>query len=218
MDTPGLGGLILGLLLALRREPGHGVQVGDDLTQDPQDTGAVEGDVLRLRVGLGAEIHDDPLATLQEPQPIATLAEGGRLGRQAGLEVGLAPPLTRPAGNLPGLLRSEELVDTAPAEPRVGRDLADGQTGLVGFDDDPGPLLLGLFEPFRGEPQPVGDLSFVLDLLPELVVGLHYVRLSNASVPVQQTGRQSVGFCTAADTVGEFIALLPRREGQPCES
>ena len=80
----------LGLLLGLRREPGQGVQVGDDPAQHPQDAGAVERDELRLRVGLGAEVHDDPLATLQEPQPVAALTEGGRLGRQAGLEVGLA--------------------------------------------------------------------------------------------------------------------------------
>ena len=41
------------------------------------------------------------------------------------------------------------------------------------------------FEPFGGEPQPVGKLPFAVDLLPELVVGFHHVRLSDAAVPVQ---------------------------------
>ena len=95
-------------------------------------------------------------------------------------------------------------MDAAAAEPRGGRDLADGQTGLVGLDDSPDPLLLGFFEPFGGEPQPVGELPFAADLLPELVVGLHHLRLSDAVAPVQQTGRQGVVFCAAADTVGEF--------------
>ena len=205
-DTPGLVVLIPGLLLGLRREPGQGVQVGDDPAQHPQDAGAVERDELRLRVRLGAEVHDDPLAALQEPQPVAALAQGGCLRCQAGLEVGralgsdrrLTTLLAEPAGDLLRLVRSEELVDAAPAEPRGGRDLADGQATLVGLDDGPDPLLLGFFEPFLGEPQPVGDLPFAADLLAELIVGFHHVRLSDAAVPVQKTGRQSVGFCAAA--------------------
>ena len=76
-------------------------------------------------------------------------------------------------------------MDPARAEPRGDRDLADGQAGLVGLDDGPDPLLLGFFEPFGGEPQPVGELPFAADLLPELVVGFHHVRLSDAAVPVQ---------------------------------
>ena len=69
---------------------------------------------------------------------------------------------------------------------------------MMGFDDGPDPLLLGLFEPFRGELQPVGKPPFAADLIQELVVGFHHVRLSDAMVPVQQTGRQSVVFCAPA--------------------
>jgi hypothetical protein len=64
----------------------------------------------------------------------------------------------------------------------------------VGLYDGPDPLLLGFFGPFRGEPQSVDEPPLAADLLPELVVGFHHVRLSDAVVSVQQTGRQSVGF------------------------
>jgi hypothetical protein len=33
----------------------------------------------------------------------------------------------------------------------------------MGFDDGPDPLLLGFFEPFRGEAQPGGELPFAPD-------------------------------------------------------
>jgi hypothetical protein len=64
----------------------------------------------------------------------------------------------------------------------------------VGHDDGPDPLLLGFFEPVGGEPQPVGKRPFAADRLPELVVGFHHVRLSDAAVAVQETGRLSVVF------------------------
>jgi hypothetical protein len=56
----------------------------------PQDAGTVECDVLHLRIGLGMEVHDDPPTTPQKLQPLAALTESGHLGREAGLEVGLA--------------------------------------------------------------------------------------------------------------------------------
>ena len=119
-DTPGLGVLGSALLLGQRREPGQYVQVGDDPAQHPQNAGAIECDVLRLQVGLGAEVHDGALTTLQELQSLKALTEGGHLGREPGLEVGLAlgedrilaPPLAEPSGDLPCFLRAERCLYT----------------------------------------------------------------------------------------------------------
>jgi hypothetical protein len=82
--------------------------------------GAVGCDVLRLRVGLGAEVHDDALTTLQKLQSLKVLTEGGHLGREPGLEVGLAlegdrilaTPLAEPSGDLPRSLRAQRCLYT----------------------------------------------------------------------------------------------------------
>jgi len=46
----------------------------------------------------------------------------------------------------------------------------------MGFDDGPDPLLLGFFEPFRGEAEPGGKPLFAPNPLMELVVGFHSSR------------------------------------------
>ena len=50
--------------------------------------GAVERDVLRLGIGLGPQVHHDPLSAVQAFQPLAALAEGLQLAREASLKVG----------------------------------------------------------------------------------------------------------------------------------
>ena len=58
----------------------------------------------------------------------------------------ISPPLlAEPPGDLAGLVRAEELVDATWAQAGRGRDLADGQPRLMGFDDGPDPLLLSPF-------------------------------------------------------------------------
>ncbi len=76
VDAPGLGALGLTFLLVGKRwETGQVVQVGDDAGQHPEHTGSVERDVLRLGIGLGPQVHHDPLTAIQAFQPLAALAE-----------------------------------------------------------------------------------------------------------------------------------------------
>src|SRR5262249_59120012 len=98
-------------------------------------------------------------------------------------------PLAEPAGDLAGLVRTEELVDPARTETGGVRDLADGQPRLMGFDDGPDPLALGLLQAFGGEAEPGGDLPFAANPPTGLVVGFHSSRLTMSPVAVQQTGR-----------------------------
>src|SRR4051812_9764631 len=87
------------------------------------------------------------------------------------------------------LVRTEELVDPARTEPGRGRDLTDGQPRLMGLDDGPDPLALGLFQTFGGEAEPGCDLLFAANPLIQLVVGFHPSRLTISPVAVQQTGQ-----------------------------
>ena len=84
-----LGVLTLGgFLLGNRRVTGQIVQVGDDAGQHPEHTGSIERDVLRLGIGLGPQVHHDPLSAVQAFQPLAALAESLQLTREASLKVG----------------------------------------------------------------------------------------------------------------------------------
>ena len=89
-------------------------------------------------------------------------------------------------------------MDPARTETGGGRDLADGQPRLMGFDDGPDPLTLGLFQAFGGEAEPGGDLLFAANPLFELVVGFHSSRLTISPVAVQQTGRLMACFWSDA--------------------
>ncbi|MEJ7637255.1 MAG: hypothetical protein WKF75_04505 [Singulisphaera sp.] len=208
MTNPsGLGVLTLGgFLLGDRRVTGQLVQVGDDAGQHPEHTGSVECDVLRLGIGLGPQVHNDPLSAIQAFQPLAALAESLQLAREVSPKVRLTwavravPPalLTGPPGDLAGLLRTEELVDPARAETGSGCDLMDGQPRLIRFDDSPDPLPLGFFQTFRGETESGGELLLAPDPLSELVVGFRPSRLSIGPTAVQKTGRLTVVFCPDA--------------------
>jgi hypothetical protein len=150
VGSSGLGGLALGPTLGGDRWVSRQlVEVGDDPGQHPEHTGAVERHVLRLRIGLGPQVHHDPLATVQAFQPLVAPAERLQLIREAGRNVGLtraAPSalLTEPSGDLAGLVRTEELLDPTRTEPGGGRDPADRQPRLMGFGDGPDPLALVL--------------------------------------------------------------------------
>ena len=50
--------------------------------------GSVERDVLRLGIGLGPQVHHDPLSAVQAFQPLGALAESLQLAREASLKVG----------------------------------------------------------------------------------------------------------------------------------
>ena len=77
-----------GFLLGNRRVTSQIVQVGDDAGQHPEHTGSIERDVLRLGIGLGPQVHHDPLSAVQAFQPLAALAESLQLAREASLKVG----------------------------------------------------------------------------------------------------------------------------------
>src|SRR3954452_3784720 len=90
------------------------------------------------------------------------------------------------------------MVDPARAEVGRGRDLADGQLRLVGFDDGPDPLAPGFFQAFRGEAEAGGELLLAPDLLIELIVGFRPCRLCIRPAAVQQTGQLMAGFWSNA--------------------
>jgi hypothetical protein len=74
----------------------------------------------------------------------------------------------------------------------------DGQARLLGFDDGPDPLLVGYFEPVRGQAEAGSKLLFALNPLAEVVVGLHPFRVSTSLSAVQQTGRLMPAFWSNA--------------------
>ena len=138
-----LGVLTLGgFLLGDRRVTGQIVQVGGDAGQHPEHKGSVERDVLRLGIGLGPQIHHDPLSAVQAFQPLAALAESLQLAREASLKVGPTWVVgrfrllsTERPGDLVGLLRTEELVDPARSAGRTWRvGPLPGATGLCPDD------------------------------------------------------------------------------------
>jgi hypothetical protein len=103
------------------------------------------------------QIHHDYLPAVQTLQPLAAPAEGVQLARKAGLKVGQILGRGRLLAWFVGSVRPALLIvatgDLAGiptgAETRGGRDLADGQTRLMGFGDGPDTLLLGPFRAFR---------------------------------------------------------------------
>jgi hypothetical protein len=115
----------------------------------------------------------------------------------------ISPPLlAEPPGDLAGLVRAEELVDPAWAQAGRGRDLADGQPRLMGFDDGPDPLPLSPFQAFRGQAESGGKPLLASDPLFQLVVGFPPSRPSIGPVAVQRTGRLRTGFIGAGPFFG----------------
>jgi hypothetical protein len=117
---------------------GQLVEVGNDAGQHPEHAGAVERHGFRLGIGLGPQIHHDPLPAVQASQPRAAPAGSSQLAREASLKVrrkrgasrlrtgmvgqALPPPLAEPRGDRASLLRAEELVDPTRAETRDYRE------------------------------------------------------------------------------------------------
>ena len=161
---PGLGVLAFGSLrVGERRETGQLVEVGDNAGQHPKHTGAVGGDVFRLRIGLEPKIDHDHLPAVQPFQPLSAPMEGVQLPPRGGSE-GRRPDLD--GGRLltwvvgvisPPLLAEPPGISRASSEPRswwtrLGlRPVARTRCGrwsspeLIGFDDGPDPLLLSPF-------------------------------------------------------------------------
>src|SRR3954462_10473810 len=88
----------------------------------------------------------------------------------------------------------------------------------MGFDDGPDPLLLGFFEPFRGEAQRGGQPLLALNPLAELVVGFHPSTLIPVPAAVQQTGRLMAGFCADATRPPAIAARTRPGSGTPATS
>ena len=152
--TPGLGVLDCGLLLVGdRRVSGQLVEVGDDVGQHPKHAGAVERDVFRLGVGLGPQVHHDQFPAVQAFQPLAAPARGLPAGQKVGQALGRGRLLAWFVGSVRPALLTVATGDLAGvptgAETRGGRDLADGQTRLMGFGAGPDSLSLGPFRAFR---------------------------------------------------------------------
>ena len=135
------------------------------------------------------------------------------------VEANPVPLLAEPPRHLAGLVRTEELVDPARAETGRGRDLADGQPRLMGFDNGPDPLPPGPFKAFRREVEAGGEPHFATEPLFRLVVDFHPSRLRTGPLAVQQTERLDVIFCYVATTTPSKDDATeakdrPRREGR----
>src|SRR5262249_34410204 len=157
-------------------------------------------------------------------QPLVAPAESFQLIREAGRNVGLtrAAPSALPAepsGDLAGLVRVEELVDPARTEAGWGRDLANRQPRLMGFDEGPDSLALGVVQVLRGEAEACGNLLLAANPLLELVVGFHSSTPTMSPVAVQQTGRLMAASCSDAtrlpDSVGSGPVRRPRLGWRP---
>jgi hypothetical protein len=125
----------------------------------------------------------------------------------------ISPPLlVEPPGDLAGLVQAEGLVDPAWAQAGRGRDLADGQPRLMGFDDGPDPLPLSPFQAFRGQAELGGEPLLASDPRFQLVVGFHPSRPSIGRVAVQRTGRLRTRFIGA----GPFFGARWGARGAEC--
>jgi hypothetical protein len=89
-------------------------------------------------------------------------------------------------------------MDTAAAQASCGSDLADGEAGVIRGDDSPDPLLFGLMQPRRRQAQALFDLLFAQEVLSAFFSGVHALRIPVDDSGVQQTGRDSVLFCSVA--------------------
>lgn len=117
-----------------------------------------------------------PTEDVQLDREASLKAEGkrgaGRLLRWAVWSVPPAP-LTESPGDRSGFVRAEELVGPACVEGGRASNLTDGHPRLMGLDDSPDPLALGVFGPPCGEAEPGGELLHAQDPLSKLVVGFH---------------------------------------------
>ena len=109
-------------------------------------------------------------------------------------------------------------MDTAPAQARRGGDLPDGEAGVRRGNNSPDPLLFGLVQPRRRQAQALFGLLCVLEVLSAFFSGVHVPRIPVSSSSVQQTGRVSVRFCSAAPgrplPAGEILsAAIPSLGG-----
>jgi hypothetical protein len=89
-------------------------------------------------------------------------------------------------------------LDTAAAQTSRGGDLSDGEASVTRSDDGPDPLVFGLVQPRGRQAQALFGLLFVLEALSAFFSGVHVLRIPVDGSGVQQTGRVSVRFCSAA--------------------
>jgi hypothetical protein len=106
--------------------------------------------------------------------------------------------MCEPRGNLAGFSILEQLMDTAPAQARRGGDLPDGEAGVRRGNNSSDPLVFGLVQPRRRQAQALVGLLVVQEVLSAFFSGVHVPRIPVSSSSVQQTGRVSVLFCSAA--------------------
>jgi hypothetical protein len=95
-----------------------------------------------------------------------------RVRRHIGWEVAITPVRT-PCGNLAGVVVLEELMDPAAAQAGRGGDLSERQPRVVGRDDGPEALALGLCEPRSGQAEPCVQGWFAPDTWPQWRTRLH---------------------------------------------
>jgi hypothetical protein len=103
-----------------------------------------------------------------------------------------------PRWNLVGFIVLEQLMDTAAAQARRRGDLPNGEAGVTRGDAGLDPLLFGLMQ-MRGRQAPaLFGLLFAQEALVAFFLGVHARRIPIYGSGVQQTGRESVLFCSAA--------------------
>jgi len=103
-----------------------------------------------------------------------------------------------PCGNLAGFSVLEQLMDTAAAQARGGSDLPDGEAGVTRSDDGPDPLLFGLVQMRGRQAQALFGLLFAQEALVAFFSSVYALRIPVYGSGVQQTGRNSVLFCSTA--------------------
>jgi hypothetical protein len=98
-----------------------------------------------------------------------------------GREVAITP-VREPCGTLAGVVVLEELMDPAAAQAGRGGDLSDGQPRVVGRNDGPEALALGLCKPRGGQAEPCVQGWFAPDAWPPWLTRLHPSETSGVSL------------------------------------
>ena len=185
---------------------GQCVEICGNPCQDASYACLIELDILGGILCRGTQVDDHLLTPFQPFQPVETPSQDLDFLRHTGLYAGLrgsgfrllpavdgvaaCPKLTEPRRDLPGLGVLEELMDTAAAQPRSGRNLSDRQPSVVGRHDGPDPFLLCLSQSCSRHTETCLKLLFVPDTLVELFTSLHNLENTRSShaCPANWTG------------------------------
>jgi hypothetical protein len=152
---------------------------------------------LGVSLGVGARVDDHQLATLQLLEPVNAPPQEFDLISDACLYHGIEcrvirfrlhigrefaiRPVREPCRNLAGVVL-EELMDPAAAQAGRGGDLSNGQPRVMGRNDGPQALALGLCETRGGQAEPCVQGLFAPDAWPQWLTSLRTPEKSGVSL------------------------------------